>query len=81
MPPFLDLHKLPEDERIKMIGHRAVDHKEKVAFMVDVEDGSHAKGDRYIDKLLHQFPQLWVVSRTDGPVPQVETIVVSVGRK
>lgn len=75
---FLDLADLPEDKRIEMIGHRAVDHCETVGFMVDIEDGSHAKGDRYIEKLTRRFPSISVMFRGDGPVTGVETIKVGV---
>lgn len=76
--PFIDLADLPEDKRIDMIGHRAVDHRETVGFMVDVENGSHAKGDRYIEKLTERFPSITVMWRGDGPVDNVETIKVGV---
>lgn len=78
MPPFIDLASLSEDERIEMIGHRAVDHREIVGFMVDIENGSHAKGDRYIEKLKRIFPSIKVMFRGDGPVAEVETIQIGV---
>lgn len=78
MPPYVDLGSLPEDRRIEMIGHRAVDHREIVGFMVDVEDGSHSKGDRYIEKLIARFPSVTVMFRADGPINGVETIKVGV---
>jgi hypothetical protein len=61
-----------------MIGHRAVDHHEVVGFMVDVENGSHSKGDRYIEKLKKKFPTVTVMWRGDGPVEGVETIKIGV---
>lgn len=78
MPPFMDVASFPEDKRIELIGHRVVDHRETVGFMVDVEDGSHAKGDRYIEKLRKKFPAITVMYRGDGPVEGVETIKVGV---
>lgn len=78
MPPILDIAHLEEDKRIELIGHRVTDHGERVGFMVDVENGSHAKGDRYIQKLKKRFPAITVLSRQDGPVPDVETIKVAV---
>ena len=79
MPPFFfNLVSLPEDERIELIGHRVVDHREVVGFMVDVENGSHAKGDRYIEKLTRRFPSITVMFRGDGPVAEVETIKVGI---
>jgi hypothetical protein len=76
--PFLDLHSVTEDKRIEMIGHRAVEHGETVGFLVDVVNGDHAKGDRYIEKLKRQFPSITVLYRGDGPVDDVETIKVGV---
>lgn len=73
MKGYADLADLPEDKRIEMIGHRVMDHKEVVGFMVDVENGSHAKGDRYIKKLLEKFPAIQVMWRGDGPAKDVET--------
>ena len=75
---FIDLYFLSEDKRIEMIGHRVVDHREIVGFMVDVENGSHAKGDRYIEKLKRLFPSITIIWRGDGPVPNCETIKVGV---
>jgi hypothetical protein len=74
--PFVDLHDVQEDKRIDLIGHRAVDHKEIVGFMVDREGEDRSKGDRYIAKLKAKFPALTVMWRGDGPVENVETIKV-----
>jgi hypothetical protein len=63
-PPFVDLHSLDEDDRIDMIGHRAIDHKDVVGFVVD-DDGE--KADRYIAKLMAKFPQIRVIARGKGP--------------
>lgn len=77
MPPFVDL-QLEEDERIALIGHRVIEHRETVGFIVDVENGSHAKGDRYIEKLKLRFPGITVMFRGDGPADKMETIKVGV---
>lgn len=58
-PPYLDLYSLSEDERIGMIGHRAIDHRETVAFIVE----NDFKADRYIRKLKANFPTIEVVER------------------
>ena len=75
-PPYVDLYELEEDERIKLIAHRVVGRNEVVGVLVDIVDGSHAKGDRYIAKLKKLYPQISVISRIDGPAANVETIKV-----
>jgi hypothetical protein len=60
--PFVDLggpQGIPEDDRIQMIGQRAM-LGDIVGFFVE-SDGE--KGDRYIAKLKSKFPQLVVVFR------------------
>ena len=73
MTQFVDLHNLSEDARIEMIGHRAVDHKERVAFVVEDDE----KADRYVAKLKAKFPSVSVVERFAGPVPGVITVKVA----
>lgn len=72
-PPFLDIADLSEDKRIDMIGHRAIDHHDTVAFIVEA-DG--VKGDRYISKLKEKFPLIEVFERGKGPVKGTEYIKV-----
>jgi hypothetical protein len=60
-PPFIDLHKIDEDQRIDMIGHQAIDHGRVVGFIVELED---AKGDRYIAKLKQKFPAIKIIDRS-----------------
>lgn len=71
VPPYLDLASLPEDEHISLIGHRAVDHKETVAFIVEDD----FKADRYIRKLKNKYPLIRVVER----FPIESSIGVKVG--
>lgn len=78
MPPYADLHDLPEDKRIDMIGHRVVDHHEVVGFFVDRNGEDRSKGDRYIAKLKKKFPQISVIARLDGPIDGAELIKVGV---
>ena len=78
MRAFADLSSMSEDSRIKLIGETATNRGRTVAFMVDVEGGSHAKGDRYIEKLKRWYPSLSVIMRVDGPVANVETIKVGI---
>lgn len=68
IPQFYNIASMSEDDRIDLIGRQAVDNQKTVGFIVDVENGSHAKGDRYIEKLLQKFPTLRVLYRADGPV-------------
>ena len=72
--PLRDLHEMREDERIALIVHRVLEHKEAVGILVDVEDGSHEKGDRQIAKVKKLAPQVTVLARFDGPVEGVELI-------
>jgi hypothetical protein len=73
MPQFADIADLPEDRRIELIGHRAVDHNETVGFIVE----DNKKADRYIDKLKAKHPNIRLIYRGPGPVP--DTILVKVG--
>jgi len=59
-PPkaFVDLHRLPEDARIDIIGTYALQHpSEKIAVPTDDEPN---KPERYKKKLQTKFPQLIV---------------------
>ncbi len=70
MPPFSDLHKLSESDRIKVIGHYGM--QMVVGFVVDNEK----KADRYIADLKVKYPQLVI----HGKAPmQGRTILVRVG--
>ena len=72
MPVFKDIADLHEDERITSIGNLAMTGI-KVAFCTDADPG---KADRYIEKLLAQFPQLVVFDRFNGPTPGAVTVKV-----
>lgn len=71
-PKYADLADLPEDERIPLIGKRAM-AGEVVAFIVDDEDG---KLDRYLFKLFTLFPDLILVGKWPGPVEGAVTAKV-----
>lgn len=64
MPPFLDMHRLPEDERIKQIC-AALATGAKVGVVVDAEPG---KAERYLSKIRAGYPGTRVISRSPGPV-------------
>lgn len=70
MTDYKDLHDLDEDERISVIGKRAI-AGERVAFMVD-DDGE--KADRYCRKLREKFPRIVLSREYKGPVKGVVTI-------
>lgn len=74
MSKYVDIADLDEDKRIGFIGHRAMDHKETVGFIVDSEPG---KADRYIKKLKERFPGIEILDRGPGPVQ--DTTFVKVG--
>lgn len=71
---FADLGDMPEDRRIDCIG-KCVEAGKTVGFIVE----SKKIGDRYIKKLLLDFPNLVVLAKFDGPVSQ--TITIKVGPK
>lgn len=53
IPPFADLQKLPEDERIKLIGHMVTVHKKTVGIVLEHE---RDKIQRYVGKLEAAHP-------------------------
>ncbi len=74
---FKDLWKMTEDERILEIGGTAMKALGMITFAIDDEPG---KMERYIQKLLMNFPQLEVVGDpTPGPAPRF--ISVRIRRK
>lgn len=73
VPVYQDLFDLSEDQRIDLIGHMVVDHKQTNAFVVEDD----AKADRYIKKLVAKFPGVEVVGRGKGPI--AGTVYVKVG--
>lgn len=72
-PDFLDLHRLDEDRRIKMIGD-AVMRTLKCAFVIDDDN---EKIDRYLAKLKKRFPAVVVDKRIKGPVKGAVTITLT----
>lgn len=65
-PRWKDLADGPEHERIAIIGAQA-EAGNVVGFFVDDD----AKADRYIKKILNQFPSLEVMGRWFGPAGSV----------
>jgi hypothetical protein len=74
---FLDMSPMTEDQRIKIIAE-ALNQGKVVGFVVDLENGNHEKGDRYLQKLEVLCPAARVTFRGDGPVNGVESIKVVV---
>ena len=56
---YSDLHKLPEDDRIDVIGHAATVCGKIVGVLVDDD----TKADRYIQKLAAKFPAARLLSK------------------
>ena len=75
MAKYADLGDMEEDRRIALIGHRAVDHRESVAFVVE----DFTKADRYMKKLKDKFPLIEEVERGKGPTKN--TVYVKVRRR
>lgn len=61
MPPFADLHSMPEDDRIALIGKIVTEQKKVIG--VALEDDKK-KIERYITKMLTRWPGLVVESKT-----------------
>ncbi len=61
--PYIDLHKLSEDERIEMIGHRVIEHNQTIGFIVEDDK----KADRYIRKLEKRFPNKFDMRKVEVP--------------
>jgi hypothetical protein len=80
MTLYADMGDFDEDTRIEMIGKAVMsgpkssaDKPMMTAFIVE----DNVKADRYIKKLQKKFPDIRVIDRFAGPVP--ETITVRVG--
>lgn len=71
MTIYQDIADKTEDERIRQIGEIVMSRGAIVAFMVDDEPGNP---ERYIRKLLKQFPSVRITERFKGPIPHVITI-------
>lgn len=65
-----EMTNLSEDEQIRLIGHRVIQHKDIVSFMVK----DTVIADRYIQKLTDNFGTIRVIDRsqfTDGVMVRV----------
>lgn len=64
MKGYSDLAKLPEDERIRIIGESATAGN-RVAIVLEAEQ---AKISRYVKKITEQFPAVELVASNSGPI-------------
>jgi hypothetical protein len=71
MTVFADLHEMPEDQRIDLIGLAA--SKGKVIGVL-LERHEPAKVERYIRKVTERYPNVIVIERVNGPTAKVVTI-------
>jgi hypothetical protein len=71
MPSYQDLYKLPEDDRIRLMGHYVMDHGLTISCIVDDEPD---KPERYIRKFKARFPGIQVLEQFKGPVKGTITI-------
>jgi hypothetical protein len=71
-PTFADLGDHGEDVRIDTIGHAAMNHRKKVAFMTEDEPG---KAERYIEKLQERFPGIRITGPRPGPTRGVVMVI------
>ena len=67
---MLDLHKLREDDRIKII----VEQCKKGEVVGVLIDAVESKVQRYIEKVQKMCPGIYVVERVGGPVANVVTV-------
>ena len=68
--PYRDLHPLPEDERIRLIGEKAATQLVGVL----LEKDEPAKIARYIEKVQARFKNVRHIDTTDGPTSLVVTL-------
>jgi len=70
-PFFADLHTVPEDERIRLIGE-TVTKGNTVAVLL--ERNEPEKVARYLTKLANRYPEAMLVDRVNGPTETVVTL-------
>lgn len=81
MPPFYDLYRLSENERIDVIGKTLMDAPQSSAdkpIIIGLMLEDDAKCDRYMKKLQKKFPGIREIDRVNGPVPG--TKLLSIGQ-
>lgn len=74
MSMFVDLHKLSEDDRVRVIGETVIGSGKTAAVPTDSDPG---KAERYAQKLRERYLGIIVEGPFDGPVAGVRTIRVS----
>lgn len=78
---FADLFKLPEDQRIDLIGNFVTESNESIWFLTDSGPGDEGKADRYIKKIRAKFPELIIAPIETGPVENTVAIRIYPPRK
>lgn len=71
LPPFFDISKLSEDQRITLMGNIIRKDRAAIGCLVDHNQETI---DRYIRKMTTQFPDIHVVTQCPGPTKGVYTI-------
>lgn len=74
MKNVIDLHKIGEDERVRLIGNAAMMGK-RVAVLLETAALEPGKIERYIQKVEQGYPRVTVVERARSPVCNVDTVV------
>lgn len=70
MTRYEDLHEMPEDDRITLIGEQVMRGKTVGVFI----DNEPEKIARYIQKITARFPAVMVRAQVAGPTPEVVTL-------
>ena len=75
---FSDLADLPENERIRVIGHTVLNAPGEggAPFVAAIALEDKAKADRYAEKLKKMFPIIRIIGVVDGIVPGTVTLKV-----
>lgn len=76
-PVMIDMHRVSEDERIKLIAAHVHTHG-RATFMVDGDRYDKGKANRYLSKLKANCPRIYEVERkVNDPVKNVTTVVIA----
>ncbi len=74
---YADLARLPEDERIDLIGRYVIETKQTVGVLTDSGRGDEGKPARYIDKFKKRFPSIQIIGKENGPIKN--TVCIRIG--
>ena len=77
--PFVDMKKVDEKKRYDLIVKYLKENPGRcTAVMVESGGEYEGKGDRYIAGIRELIPDVELVSRKPGPVPETETILLRI---